>query len=81
MITPGRDWLLVASSVVALLAVAQAYLTIPVRRRVLKHLNGIIEGDALHVYALALYGMETDVKVSASARAAFTWRDSLASLD
>ena len=61
----GREWLLAACGMVALLAVAQAFIAIPVRRRVLKHLTGIIQGDVLHVYAEALHEKETGVKVSA----------------
>ncbi|GMI19981.1 hypothetical protein TeGR_g175 [Tetraparma gracilis] len=57
---PGREWLLALVVVVGLLALVQAYISIPVRRKMLKHYRGIIEGDMLHIYAEAEYGKKKD---------------------
>ena len=52
----GREWFLALVVAVGLLALVQAYISIPVRRKMLKHYQGIIEGDMLHIYAEAEYG-------------------------
>ncbi|GMI19877.1 hypothetical protein TeGR_g9691, partial [Tetraparma gracilis] len=54
--TAGREWFLALVVAVGLLALVQAYISIPVRRKMLKHYEGIIEGDMLHIYAEAEYG-------------------------
>ncbi|GMI50749.1 hypothetical protein TeGR_g15253, partial [Tetraparma gracilis] len=45
---------------VGLLALVQAYISIPVRRKMLKHYQGIIEGDMLHIYAEAEFGKKKE---------------------
>ena len=51
-------WLVALCSAIALFAIYNALTNIPKRRRVLQHLRSIIEGEALHQYAIALYGHE-----------------------
>ncbi|GMI41571.1 hypothetical protein TeGR_g1555, partial [Tetraparma gracilis] len=58
--TAGREWFLALVVAVGLLALVQAYISIPVRRKMLKHYEGIIEGDMLHIYAEAEYGKKEE---------------------
>ncbi|GMI36602.1 hypothetical protein TeGR_g8772 [Tetraparma gracilis] len=58
--TPGREWFLALVVAVGLLALVQAYISIPVRRKMLKHYRGIIEGDMLHIYAKAEFGKKKE---------------------
>ncbi|GMI24990.1 hypothetical protein TeGR_g5492 [Tetraparma gracilis] len=57
---PGREWFLALIIVVGILALVQAYISIPVRRKMLKHYEGIVNGDMLHIYAEAEYGKKKD---------------------
>ena len=57
---PGRGWFLALIIVVGILALVQAYISIPVRRKMLKHYQGIIDGDMLHIYAKAEFGKKEE---------------------
>jgi hypothetical protein len=57
---PGREWFLALIIVVGILALVQAYISIPVRRKMLKHYDGIVNGDMLHIYAEAEYGKKKE---------------------
>ncbi|GMI21276.1 hypothetical protein TeGR_g9921 [Tetraparma gracilis] len=56
----GREWFLALVVAVGLLALVQAYISIPVRRKMLKHYQGIIDGDMLHIYAKAEFGKKEE---------------------
>ncbi|GMI19245.1 hypothetical protein TeGR_g2190 [Tetraparma gracilis] len=57
---PGREWFLALIIVVGILALVQAHISIPVRRKMLKHYDGIVNGDMLHIYAEAEYGKKKE---------------------